>query len=59
MADTYPLMFTGSDREEFGRWLARCRQLGAASSMAAAIRLAVQLAAAATDEQIRQEGNAQ
>jgi hypothetical protein len=53
-ADKYPIMLTGADREPFHKWLNRCRDLGAASTMTDAIRLAVRLGGKLTDEQIKQ-----
>jgi hypothetical protein len=43
MADTYPMQFTGADREPFNAWLEKCRRAGVASTMNDAIRLAVRL----------------
>lgn len=50
------MMFTGKDRVSFDAWLDRCIALGVlgdANTMTGAIRLAVRLAQAQTDDQIR------
>lgn len=55
MTRRFPILFTHADRGPFTRWLNRCNKLGAAKTMTDAVRLAIRLAQAQTDETITRE----